>query len=69
LCEKYNIPFLNYKDYEPIASNPNYFQDIGHMNHFGAEAYTKMLVDCIKKQKIQIDEKNNACLRDTTGGY
>lgn len=44
LCQKYNVPFLNFKNYKPIALNPEYFQDIGHMNSKGAEAYTNMLV-------------------------
>ena len=48
LCEKYGVPFLNYKDYPPIASDSYYFQDIGHMNHFGAEAFTNVIVEKIK---------------------
>lgn len=44
LCEKYGVPFLNYKDYHPIASDSCSFQDISHMNHFGAESYTNMFV-------------------------
>jgi hypothetical protein len=44
LCKEYDIPFFNYINYNGIADNQAFFQDISHMNNNGAIAYTQMLV-------------------------
>lgn len=44
LCKKRGVPVYNFINYPSIADNAEYFQDGGHMNHKGAEAYTNMLV-------------------------
>ncbi len=44
LCKKHGIPYNDFINYKSIADNPEYFQDIGHMNKDGAIAYTQMLI-------------------------
>ncbi len=45
LCQKHSVPVYNYICYPSISENPEYFQDEGHMNSKGAEAYTNILVE------------------------
>jgi len=52
LCEKHEIPYYNFINYRPIAVDADCFQDVGHMNNYGAMIYTKMLVNEILKNKI-----------------
>jgi len=49
LCEKYNVPFLLFKDLEGIFDNPAFFQDRVHMNIDGAERYTSFICSLIKE--------------------
>lgn len=52
LCSLYGIPFLYYQNYSRFALNRKYFKDATHLNHVGAETYTKTVVSEIKKDKI-----------------
>ena len=53
LCDKYGIEVANYLNNPQICSCADYFQDSGHLNHKGAEAYTTLVLRLIKR-KIQI---------------
>lgn len=58
LFKKYNVLFFNYLHYEPIALNPSYFHDGGHMNEDGANAYSALLAKQIADSlKLCIDLK------------
>jgi lysophospholipase L1-like esterase len=49
LCEKYGVPFFNFIDYPYIVEQSEYFQDLSHMNHKGAMAFTNMIVTEVLK--------------------
>ena len=51
LCEKYGVPFFNFINYPDIVEQSEYFQDLSHMNHKGAMAYTNMIVTKVLKDK------------------
>lgn len=53
LCKERGVPVYNFINYPSIADNAEYFQDGGHMNHKGAEAYTNMLVTKVLNNIIQ----------------
>lgn len=53
LCQKKGVPIYNYIKCPNISDHPDYFQDEGHMNNKGAEAYTSMLVSELLKNKIK----------------
>ena len=52
LCERYDIPYYNFLNYEPIADHPYYFQDRDHLNNDGAAAYTQMIVKAVLNKYI-----------------
>jgi hypothetical protein len=40
---KYTFKYLNFKNYEPISCNNNFYQDVSHLNYDGATAFTTLL--------------------------
>ena len=52
LCNKYNVPVYNYIICPTISDNIKCFQDEGHMNNYGAEAYTSLLVSDVLKDNL-----------------
>ncbi|NLE06585.1 MAG: hypothetical protein GX638_17510 [Crenarchaeota archaeon] len=49
LCKQNNIPFLNNIQSAYFLQHPEYFRDVNHLNHKGAEIYTKMIIKDIDK--------------------
>ena len=52
LAKRYNYPFWNYL-YQPICENPAYFANIGHLNKAGAEKFSVILAEDVKKYMAQ----------------
>lgn len=50
ICKLENIPFTNYSNLKPFNNNINYFQDYLHLNHNGAQIYTRLIASEIKKR-------------------
>ncbi len=48
LCERYNVPFVDYYADKDISNDKKMFKDQTHMNHDGADAFTLKLVDFLK---------------------
>lgn len=48
LAESEKIPFFYHYDDQEISLNREYFYDSGHMNKFGAECYTKKIIDEVR---------------------
>ena len=48
LCQKYNVSVYNYICCPSISERPELFQDEGHMNSKGAEAYSRIICKIIK---------------------
>lgn len=48
LAKEENIPFFYHYDENEISSNKKYFKDSMHMNKYGAEKYTKKIINEIK---------------------
>lgn len=51
ICTQNNLPFLNYSQSSYFLQHPEYFRDVNHLNHKGAEKYTKMIIADISKSK------------------
>ena len=49
LCRKYNIPFIDNRNYEGISGEMEYFQDFDHLNDNGAKKYTSSLIPTLRK--------------------
>ena len=49
LCDKYNVPVLDYSNFEFLKGQPEYFHDITHLNKKGAILFTKQLSVDLKK--------------------
>lgn len=49
LCKKYNIPYVDYDNYEGITGEMELFQDFGHMNDKGARIFTASLTPFLKQ--------------------
>jgi hypothetical protein len=49
ICKQYNLPFLNYSQSSYFLQHPEYFRDVNHLNHKGAEVYTKLIIENVKK--------------------
>lgn len=49
LAEKHKVPVLNYLFTPNISDNPKMFVDFVHMNNLGADAYSRIVVDQIRK--------------------
>lgn len=49
ICKENNLPFLNYSQSAYFLQHPEYFRDVNHLNHKGAEVYTKMIITDINK--------------------
>lgn len=48
LAKHENIPFFYYYNDNEISSKKKYFEDSMHMNKYGAEEYTKKIINDIK---------------------
>lgn len=48
LCNKYNIPYLNYYSGNDISNNSLYFADEYHLNREGSSLYSKVIADTLK---------------------
>lgn len=49
LCQKYDIPFIDNRNYDGITGEMVLFQDFGHLNDRGAKKYTSCLIPTIRK--------------------
>lgn len=49
LCKKYDIQLIDYRHYDPISTNPEYFVDGVHLNEKGANLYSSLIAKDIKK--------------------
>ena len=49
LCNKYNIPYLNYYSNNEISNNSIYFADEYHLNRKGSTLYSKFIADTLKR--------------------
>ena len=49
LCRKYNIPFIDNRNFEGITGEMACFQDFGHLNDYGANKYTASLIPSFRK--------------------
>ena len=49
LCEKYNIPFIDNRNYLGITGDMELFQDFGHLNDKGAKKYTASLIPVLRQ--------------------
>ena len=56
LANKYNYPFWNYLHHD-ICNNPAYFFNIGHLNKTGAEKFSEILAEDVKKYMSQKNYK------------
>ena len=52
ICKQYNVPVYNYLSCMSISDRIEFFQDEGHMNNQGAEAYTSLLVNDVLRTII-----------------
>ena len=48
ISKEYNIPVVDYRDFEPISSDSSYFQDGVHMNTKGAELFSSLIASDLK---------------------
>lgn len=48
LFRRYHVPFLYHQNDKRFVMNRRYFKDSSHLNHVGAEAYTRMVASEIK---------------------
>ena len=51
IAKEYQISYFNYEQSENFLIHSEYFRDIVHLNHKGAEIYTKMIIADINKIK------------------
>lgn len=49
LCKKYDVAFLNYYNDPEISIEKEYFEDSYHLNHRGAEEYSRKIATEVKK--------------------
>lgn len=49
LCDEYKIPFLDLRNIDGITGNTDYFNDGVHLNHSGAEKYTRYFITKFKE--------------------
>jgi lysophospholipase L1-like esterase len=47
LSAKYGAPFLDFSDDPPISADTSYFRDPEHLNHHGAELFSRQLADSL----------------------
>ena len=60
LCEKYGVPFFNFINYPDIVDQSEYFQDLSHLNHKGAVAYTNTIVaKVLRNNKLYSNSYHN----------
>lgn len=52
ICKQYNVPVYNYISCMSISDHIEFFQDEGHMNNQGAEAYTSLLINDVLRKII-----------------
>ncbi len=48
LCDKYDIPFLDYRNFDGITGHRDLFHDFGHLNDKGANQYTELLIPILR---------------------
>lgn len=48
ICSKYDIPVFDNRDIPEFMEHPEYFKDHTHLNHTGAERYTKIVIEQIR---------------------
>ena len=48
ISKAYNIPVVDYRDFELISSDSSYFQDGVHMNTKGAELFSSLIASDLK---------------------
>lgn len=48
LCEKYEVPYVDNRNYENITGEIELFQDFGHLNDSGARKYTASMIPILR---------------------
>ena len=48
MCEKYGVPLVNNIESDSFVQNKEMFQDVTHLNHAGAMAYSQMIIPQIR---------------------
>ena len=49
LCNKYNVPFLDYYGYEEMCCDKKYFSNATHLNDVGARVYTSTIINELRE--------------------
>lgn len=49
IAEKYGVPFMDYANDVRFVRHPEFFADRGHMNQNGAEAYSRIFANDLKR--------------------
>lgn len=49
LCKKYDVPYLDNRDFDGITGEMEFFQDLGHLNDGGAKKYTAYLLPSLRR--------------------
>ena len=52
ICKKYGVEYWDYSRIEKIVDNESYFSDVDHLNSEGATAFTQIVTDRLKEEKI-----------------
>ena len=53
ICQKRNIPFIDFANNPKYVHQDIYFKDGNHMNERGANEFTRDLIGCLKNEMIQ----------------
>ncbi|MBR2492910.1 MAG: hypothetical protein IKB64_05585, partial [Paludibacteraceae bacterium] len=52
LCQKYNVPFIDFSDNSKYVHCNKYFTDGVHLNMRGADEFTKDLIQELRKHNL-----------------
>lgn len=58
LCQKYDIPFLDYYYEKDISTNRDLFRDASHLNDKGARAFTQIMIRDVTKEYLCRTSRN-----------
>ena len=53
ICQKRNIPFIDFANNPKYVHQDIYFKDGNHMNERGANEFTRDLIGCLKNEMLQ----------------
>ncbi|MCH2126408.1 MAG: hypothetical protein MK165_16580 [Pirellulaceae bacterium] len=58
LLDSFNVKHLNYRDQAEICSDHDLFADVNHLNRFGAEKLTDLIIVDVFEKTLQATKKN-----------